>query len=279
MCTSNIVVVQIGKHLLEDACLFLCITYQQLSTKGIEMTTLVLTTPVVKHHILVIEENINLHDQITEYFTQRQYAISVSRNGDNALRMNTLTKYDCILLGMTTPRINNVNFIQQLRQRSNVPVIVISARRDQYEKILALQMGADDYLYKPIDLLELEARITAILRRINATRHTNNTSYLQLNASNRSVLVNGQIIEMTTMEFSIISTLMSTPGRIFSRDELTVLMFGEQFSGGRIIDVHIHKIRNKIELNPNKPVYITTVYGKGYMYQEHLVVPPSASLE
>lgn len=243
------------------------------------MTVLLQMTPLVKQHILVVDDNINLSNQIIEYFTQQRYIVSVTSNSDTVLRMCTLTKYDCILLGMTTPRINSVGFIQQLRQHSNIPVIVISARRDQYEKILALQMGADDYLCKPVDLLELDARITAILRRINATRHTNSTLYLQLNAGNRSVFVNGQVIELTLMEFSIISTLMSTPGHVFSRRELTVLMFGEQFSSRRIIDVHIHNIRTKIEPNPNNPVYITTVYGKGYMYQEHLVVPSSALLE
>jgi DNA-binding response OmpR family regulator len=184
--------------------------------------------------------------------------------------MGMLTKYDCIVLGMTVPRINSVTFIQQLRQRSNVPVVVISARRDEYEKIHALQMGADDYLYKPTNLLELDARITAILRRVSLTKQAMNTPYLQLDAGNRSVLVNGQIIEVTPMEFAIISTMMTAPGRVFSRKELTALMFGEQFSIGRAIDVHISNIRNKIEPNPNQPTYIVTVYGKGYMYQERV---------
>jgi DNA-binding response OmpR family regulator len=232
------------------------------------MTAVVLNAPMIKHHILVIEDNANLRNQITEYFTQRQYDVSISSDGENALRMSMLTKYDCILLGTTAPRINSVSFIQQLRQRSNVPVVVISARRDEYEKIHALQMGADDYLYKPTNLLELDARITAILRRISSTRHAISTPYLQLDASNRSVLINGHVIEVTPMEFAIISTMMTTPSRVFSRKELTALMFGEQFSIGRAIDVHISNIRNKIEPNPNKPVYIVTVYGKGYMYQE-----------
>lgn len=237
------------------------------------MTAVMLKAPIIKHHILVIEDTINLRNQITEYFTQRQYDVSVAENSDNALRMSMLIKYDCILLGLTVPRINSVSFIQQLRQRSNVPVVVISARRDEYEKIHALQMGADDYLYKPTNLLELDARITAILRRISVTRQAISTPYLQLDVGNRSVLINGQIIEVTPMEFAIISTMMTAPSRVFSRKELTALMFGEQFSIGRAIDVHISNIRNKIEPNPNKPIYIVTVYGKGYMYQEHVSIP------
>ena len=234
------------------------------------MSSVVFNAPIVKHHILVIEDNINLRNQIAEYFTQRQYDVSIAGNGDNALRMSMLTKYDCILLGVTAPRINSVSFIQQLRQRLSVPIVVISARRDEYEKIHALQMGADDYLYKPTNLLELDARITAILRRISTTRQAISTPYLQLDAGNRSVLINGQVIEVTPMEFAIISTMMTAPGRVFSRKELTALMFGEQFSIGRAIDVHISNIRNKIEPNPNKPAYIVTVYGKGYMYQERV---------
>ena len=239
-----------------------------MSYKVITMTAVILNAPMMKYRILVIEDNANLRNQITEYFTQRLYDVSVAGDSDNALRMNMLTKYDCVVLGMTSPRINSVSFIQQLRQRSNVPVVIISARRDEYEKIHALQMGADDYLYKPTNLLELDARITAILRRISSTRQSISTPYLQLDAGNRSVLVNGQVIEVTPMEFAIISTMMTAPGRVFSRKELTALMFGEQFSIGRAIDVHISNIRNKIEPNPNKPIYIVTVYGKGYMYQE-----------
>jgi DNA-binding response OmpR family regulator len=239
------------------------------------MTALLQATPIVKQHILVVDDNSNLHDQIIEYFTQRPYIVSATSNIDTVLRMCSLTKYDCILLGMITPRINSVSFIQQLRQRSNVPMIVISARRDQYEKILALQVGADDYLYKPIDLLELDARITAILRRVNGTLHTNNTPYLQLNTDNRSVLVNNQVIEMTALEFSILSTLMVAPGRVFSRHELMVLIFGKQFNNSRLIDMHVHNIRTKIEPNPNHPVYVATVYGKGYVYQVHAVSTPS----
>ena len=234
------------------------------------MTAVILNAPVVKYRMLLIEENLDLCNQITEYFIQRQYDISIASDGVNALRMSMLTKYDCILFGTTMPRINSVSFIQQLRQRSNVPVVVISARRDEYEKIYALQMGADDYLYKPTNLLELDARITAILRRINLTRQLISTQYLQLDASNRSVMINGQVIEMTSMEFEIMTTMMTSPDRVFSRKELTALMFGEQFSIGRAIDVHISNMRNKIEPNPNKPVYIVTVYGKGYVYREHI---------
>jgi DNA-binding response OmpR family regulator len=233
------------------------------------MTAVILNTPVMKYRILVIEDNTDLCDQTAEYFTQRQYDVAVSGDCENALRMNMLTKYDCVLLGTTVSRINSVSFIQQLRQRSNVPVVVISARRDEYEKIHALQMGADGYLFKPTNLLELDARITAILRRVSLTRHAISTPYLQLDAGNRSVVVNGQVIEVTAMEFAIMLTMMTTPDRVFSRQELTALMFGEQFGVGRAIDVHISNIRNKIELTPNKPIYIVTVYGKGYMYQEH----------
>jgi DNA-binding response OmpR family regulator len=233
------------------------------------MTAVILNTPAMKYRILMIENNTNLCNQITEYFTQRQYDVAIASDSDNAVRMNMLTKYDCVILGMTVPRINSVSFIQQLRQRSSVPIVIISARRDEYEKIHALQMGADDYLFHPTNLLELDARITAILRRISLTRHAISTPYLQLDASNRSVVINGQVIEVTAMEFAIILTMMTTPDRVFSRQELTALMFGEQFGVGRAIDVHISNIRNKIELNPNKPIYIVTVYGKGYRYQEH----------
>ncbi len=232
------------------------------------MSAVLLNPSGMKYRLMVVENEINFRNQITDFFTQRQYDVTVTADIENALRLNMLTKFDCVVIGMTAPRINSVNFIQQIRQRSSVPVVIISARRDEYEKIHALQMGADGYLFKPTNLLQLDARIVAILRRIGMTRLSMRTPYLQLDASTRSVVVNGQTIEVTPMEFGIITTVMTSPGRVFSRKELTALMFGEQFSIGRAIDVHISNIRNKIERNPNKPIYIVTVYGKGYMYQD-----------
>ena len=233
------------------------------------MTTLIHTTPVIKYHILVLEANANIHTQMVEHFTQRQYTISTMQNSDNVLQMSTLTQCDCILLGMPST-IDNILILQQLRQCSNVPVIMISPRHDQHEKILAMQMGADDYLSKPMDLRELDVRIIAILRRIHTTSSTNNTPYLQFNFNNRSVLMNGNVIEFTPMEFAIISALLQSPNRVFSRQELITLIFSEQFSQvsiSRAIDMHISNIRTKIEQNPDKPQYIVTVYAKGYMYQ------------
>lgn len=232
------------------------------------MSAVLLNPSAMKYRLMVVENEINFRNQITDFFTQRQYDVTVAADIENALRLNMLTKFDCVVIGMTAPRINSVNFIQQIRQRSSVPVVIISARRDEYEKIHALQMGADGYLFKPTNLLQLDARIVAILRRIGMTRLSMRTPFLQLDASTRSVVVNGQTIEVTPMEFGIITTVMASPGRVFSRKELTALMFGEQFSIGRAIDVHISNIRNKIERNPNKPIYIVTVYGKGYMYQD-----------
>ena len=240
------------------------------------MTLITLPTTAHKRHILLIADNTNLCQQITAYFMQRHYHVSIANDTHRGLQMSIVTNYDCILLGMTTQSHSNVQFTQQLRQCSNVPIIVISARNDQAEKIFALHMGADDYLCKPTNLPELDARITAILRRTHATPHTPTTAYIQLDTRNRSVLVNGQAIDFTAMEYAIISTLFLSPGRVYSRTELTQLMYHEPLHIGRAIDVHISKIRIKIEPNPDKPIYIITVYGKGYMYQARPVVPSSA---
>jgi DNA-binding response OmpR family regulator len=242
---------------------------QYISDQETAITRSVRTTPVVKYRILVIEDDDDMHTQIVDYFTQRQYIVSVVQTSNNALQVSTSTPYDCILLGIPTTLVDTIYFLQQLRQHSNVPIIMLSPHHNQYEKILSLQMGADDYLHKPIDLHELDARITVILRRIHATQLTC-TPFLRLNINNRSVLANEQTIEFTPMEFAIISKLLQSPNRVFSRQELTMLIFSEQFSqfsAGRSIDMHISKIRTKIEPNPDKPQYIVTVYAKGYMYQ------------
>jgi DNA-binding response OmpR family regulator len=240
------------------------------------MTVITLPATAHKRHILLIADNTNLRQQITAYFMQRYYHVSIANDTHRGFQMSMATNYDCILLGMTTQSYSNVRFIQQLRQCSNVPIIIISARNDQSEKIFALHMGADDYLCKSTNLIEIDARITAILRRIHATPQTRTTAYIQLDTESQSVRINGQTISITAMEYAIISTLFLSPGHVFSRKELTLLIYHEPRHIGRAIDVHISKIRTKIEPNPDNPVYIITVYGKGYMYQARPVVPSSA---
>jgi DNA-binding response OmpR family regulator len=163
---------------------------------------------------------------------------------------------------------NNVLVVQLMHERTHTPIVVLGSRRDDQLRLPVLRAGADDYLVKPCNVNELEARIFAILRRIAMTRQSARSAYIQLDPSNRSVLVNQRHIDTTPMEFAILSTLMATPGRVFSRKELTALMFGEQYSIGRAIDVHISNIRSKIEENPEEPKYIVTVYGRGYMFKD-----------
>lgn len=237
------------------------------------MITSTFTPPTHKRHILVIEDDIDLCTQITTYFTQRQYQVSITDDTNHLLHNNIEANYDCILLGITTSPYNALRFIQQLRQYSGVPLIIISTQHDQSEKIVALHLGADDYLCQPLHFTELDARITAILRRIHTTTQTWSTAYIQLDTQNRSVFVDGKAIDVTSMEFTIISTLLLSPGRVFSRKELTLLVNHEPQYMGRAIDVHISNIRAKIEPNPDTPIYIVTIYGKGYMYQLHPKVP------
>lgn len=218
--------------------------------------------------ILVIVEREIVRIPIIEHLTKMQYSVTAVADSDSAMRLCIVNIYDCIVVDLAAVQANSVMFVQLLRERTHTPIVVLGSRREEPLRLAILRAGADDYLVKPCNLFELEVRIFAILRRISMARQSARSPYIQLDPSNRSVLVNQHYVDTTPMEFAILSTLMTSPGRVFSRKELTTLMFGEQYTIGRAIDVHISNIRSKIEQNPNEPKYIVTVYGRGYMFKD-----------
>lgn len=219
-------------------------------------------------HLLVIIDRALVRDQIVDYLTQQGYMVTGVADGDVAMRLCIVNVYDCMIVDVSTPRPNGIVFIQRLRERTSTPIIAIGARRDEINRLQILQVGADDYLLKPCHLPELEMRIYVILRRITMVRQVLRAPYIQLAPNNRTIVVNQKVVDTTPMEFAILQTLMSAPGQVFSRKELTTMMLGVQDRIGRAIDVHISNIRNKIEPNPDDPQYIVTVYGRGYMFRD-----------
>ncbi|MFM7677633.1 MAG: response regulator transcription factor [Roseiflexaceae bacterium] len=221
--------------------------------------------------ILVVSASPSLRAQIEAYFSMRHYVVTWAEERDDAMHQCMVAIYDCIIIDIAVLRRDVVRSIQWMRERTQTPLIVLGARRDAANKIDVIRVGADDYLIKPCHMAELEVRIYAIARRIALTQNPMRSSPVQLNPSNQSVLINQRTVEMTPMEFAILSTLMAAPGRVFSRSELSRIIFGEDTMPGRAIDVHVSNIRNKIEHDVDNPRYIVTIYGRGYMFNDEVI--------
>jgi len=221
--------------------------------------------------ILVVSASLSLRAQIEAYFSARHAVVTWTEDGDDAMHLCMVAVYDCIIIDLSVLRRDVVRYIRRLRERTQTPLIVLGARRDAANKIEVMRVGADDYLIKPCQMVELEVRIYAILRRITLTRSPMRSSPVQLNPSNQSVLIHHRTVETTPMEFAILSTLMAAPGRVFSRAELSRIIFGVDTMPGRAIDVHVSNIRSKIEHDIDNPHYIVTVYGRGYMFNDEVI--------
>lgn len=229
-------------------------------------------TPHV-HQILVVGNATPICTQIDAYLTAQRYVVTRADDGDCALRLCMVELFDCIVIDLAVIRRDLISYIQRLRERTHTPIIALGARREVYSKVDVIRAGADDYLVKPCGMAEIEVCIYALLRRTTLLRvMPRNERPIQLNPSNQRVLVNQRSIETTPMEYAILSTLMTAPGRVFSRVELSRIIFGVDTAPGRAIDVHISNIRTKIERDIHNPHYIVTIYGRGYMFNDEVML-------
>jgi DNA-binding response OmpR family regulator len=204
---------------------------------------------------------------MSEYLTQQQFDVTTASNGVEALEHCQQRQFDCILLDLMMPTMNGIDFLRELRKTTTTPVIVISAKLEESDKISALEHGADEYITKPVSMRELTARINALLRRI-AIQSNKSTTTVQLSSNGRTVVLHNRTVDLTPTEFKILEALVLQPNKILSRKEIALALYGtETVNIDRSIDVHIRNIRSKIEVDAENPVYITTVYGAGYRFQ------------
>ncbi|MBP6788744.1 MAG: response regulator transcription factor, partial [Candidatus Promineofilum sp.] len=201
--------------------------------------------------------------------TQEGYRVVTAANGREALFVARQERPDLILLDLMMPEMGGFEFITAHNRDGNAPVIILTAKIEESDKVLGLELGADDYLTKPFSLRELTARIRAVLRRAEksaaATSALLRVGELTLDRGSRLISVEGSTIELTPSEFDLLATLMASPGRVFSRLELLDKLQGDAYEGyERTIDVHIRNLRTKIEPDPRNPRYVLTVYGIGY---------------
>jgi DNA-binding response OmpR family regulator len=221
--------------------------------------------------ILVVDDNPDIRTMLKSYLESEGFEILTAENGQKALFVAREGKPDCIVLDMMMPEMGGSDFIRIYTAESDVPILVLTARVEETDKVLGLELGADDYMTKPFSLRELTARINALLRRANkgqAKAEILRAADITLDINGHIVEIKEEPIDLTPSEFALLAALMAAPGRSFSRAELLESLGESTFLEGfeRTVDVHIHNLREKIEPNPADPIYIETVYGTGYRF-------------
>jgi DNA-binding response OmpR family regulator len=202
---------------------------------------------------------------------QDDLEVDTAYDGEEAVELAKKNSYDIILLDVMLPKLTGFEVCQQIRDFSNVPIIMLTAKGDDMDKILGLEYGADDYITKPFNILEVKARIKAIMRRTSKSDSSPSVikyGDLQLNSEYRRVYVKDKEINLTSREYEVLELLVSTPGKIYGREELLKTIWGDEYPGDeRTVDVHVRRLREKLESNPSEPRFVKTKWGSGYYFQ------------
>jgi two-component system OmpR family response regulator len=217
--------------------------------------------------ILVIDDERKIVDMITKFLKAEGFQVLSAYDGLAGMEIVQSEPVDLVVLDVMLPGLDGFEVLQRIRSTKDIPVIMLTARTEEIDKLLGLGMGADDYITKPFSLKELVFRIRAVLRRYQKQDASNSIVHkdVTINPDTREVMVSGEKIDLTRAEFALLMALLSRPGKVFTREELLSAAFGEAYEGyERSIDTHIWNLRRKIEKDPSNPVYILTVFGIGY---------------
>ena len=224
------------------------------------------------HKVLIVDDDINVHQSLMPYFRREGYAILSAYDGEEAIRMLQTVRPDMIILDIMIPKIDGLQVCREVRRDNNTPIIMLSAKSEEFDKLLGLELGADDYVTKPFSPREVLARIKAVFRRIREMKDDTrvsviNVDNLEIDMSAFTVHLNGQTIPCTPKEIEILWTLAGNPGMVFSREHLLQSIWGYDFLGDtRAVDSHIKRIRAKLCQEGNR-WDIKTVWGVGYRFE------------
>ena len=226
--------------------------------------------------ILVVDDEELIVKGIKCNLTQDKMEVDCAYDGQQAIEMAKEKKYDCVLLDVMLPVFSGYEVCQRIREFSNMPIIMLTAKSEDSDKILGLEYGADDYITKPFNIMEVKARIKAVMRRNSLNENAapkNNDIFvfgdLKLDHKNRMVNIAGKLINLTSKEFDILELLLTHPNTVYSREELLKLIWGEDFPGDvRTVDVHVRRLREKVETDPGEPKYVYTKWGAGYYFHD-----------
>lgn len=228
-----------------------------------------------KKRIYIIEDEEEIVDFVTEYLKAEGYEVEAYHRGDTGLKAVIDSPPDLLILDIMLPGLNGMNILKKMRESLYLPVILLTSRVDEVDRVLGIEMGADDYITKPFSPRELVVRVKSIFRRINVIKQEmNQTKYLmmgkiKLDMENRKISSGNRESDLTSTEFNILKQLVKNPGRIFSREELLDHIWGDEFSGEtRTIDVHIKNLRKKLSEIGGIMNFIHSVRGVGYKYED-----------
>jgi len=224
--------------------------------------------------VLVVDDEKLIVKGIRFSLEQDGMEVSCAYDGEEALNMAKENDYDMILLDLMLPKMNGLEVCQQIREFSNVPIIMLTAKGEDMDKIMGLEYGADDYVTKPFNILEVKARIKAIIRRTRKPEKAEEQARiveigdLKLDCDSRRVFIGAREVNLTAKEFDVLQLLVFNPNKVYSRENLLNIVWGYEYPGDvRTVDVHIRRLREKIEENPSEPKYVHTKWGVGYYFQ------------
>lgn len=225
--------------------------------------------------VLVVDDEKLIVKGIRFSLEQDGMEVDCAYDGEEALNMAKANVYDMILLDIMLPKMDGFEVCQAIREFSDMPIVMLTAKGDDMDKILGLEYGADDYITKPFNILEVKARIKAIMRRTSGPKEkTVNSSViekgdLRLDLDSRRLFILGREVNLTTKEFDLLELLVKNENKVYSRENLLDLVWGKDYPGDvRTVDVHVRRLREKIESNPSEPKYVHTKWGVGYYYNQ-----------
>ena len=221
--------------------------------------------------ILIVDDEPAIIKGLSFSLKQDGYEIDSAADGEEAVEKFNSNPYDLIILDVMLPRLNGLEVLEKIREQSRVPVIMLTAKGEDMDKILGLDYGADDYITKPFNILELKARIKAVFRRLNGANNEQVIRFkdMTINLSSRSVTIGDKDVNLTAKEFDLLQLFASHPGKVYSRESLLEIVWKYDYLGDlRTVDVHIRRLREKIEKNPSQPDFIFTKWGVGYYFAD-----------
>ena len=228
----------------------------------------------MSRRVLVVDDEKLIVKGIRFSLEQDGYDVDCAYDGEEALKLAKENAYDIILLDVMLPKYDGFEVCQQIREYSDVPIIMLTAKGDDMDKILGLDYGADDYITKPFNILEVKARIKAIMRRISKQNKDQENEKvivkgeMKIDCESRRVVIAGKEINLTAKEFDLLELLAMNPNKVYSRENLLNIVWGYEYTGdARTVDVHIRRLREKIETNPSDPKYVYTKWGVGYYFR------------
>lgn len=229
--------------------------------------------------VLIIEDDPDIGDLLELHLRDLDLNLDRAEDGEGGLKKALDSDYELVILDLMLPKLNGLDVCKKIReQKKSMPILMLSAKSEEFDKVLGLELGADDYMTKPFGIRELVARIKAIIRRVNAVIEDQISSdiieivfgWLNINMEKRRVLLDGKNIELTAKEFDLLALFAANPGKAYTRENLLNIVWGYQYTGyEHTVNSHINRLRSKIEKDPAQPKFIRTVWGVGYKFAEH----------